>query len=545
MILDETQLESGSTIHADVIIIGAGAAGIPLAMELTSQGRRVLVIESGHLTTKHAPVDLSQGSVLDPRHGPLDQYRSRAFGGTTTVWGGRCAPLDALDFQHRSHLNISGWPLQYEDIARYYTRAHEYLELGEFQYSTPPPNVNVVSLPSFRSDQFWRYSPPTNLGKNYYHYFENSDHTDLLLRTTCVQLKLSEYENSIDHCVLRTLDGKEFRGHAKYIVLAGGGLEVTRLLMVSKTQAHPNGLGNSSGALGRYYASHLAGSIGPFKWIGPKRLDGLRYEKSLDGVYIRRALSLRTETQIDSQLINIRFIVSPPPLSDPSHKDSVLSAAFLSKRFILRLIPPEYDGAFGHSGATALTLAHLQNVATGIPRLANFLPSWISKRVLAKRKLPSMEPQTESTFYLHFDAEQTPLWDSRITLDASCDRLEMPKLIVDWKVSPKDIDSIATSCRLLIKELQEQDIATYGGVVNSLGSAIESHLGVGSHHIGTARMSIHQEHGVVDENCKVFGISNLYVSSSATFPTTGVANPTLTIVALSLKIGETIDNLLS
>ncbi|MDB4519729.1 FAD-binding protein, partial [Akkermansiaceae bacterium] len=102
MQIEASEISKGTELDCDVVIIGSGAAGIPCACELIASGRKVILLESGGLSANAATQELAKGEVVDAaRHGPLEQYRKRVFGGTTTVWGGRCAPFDEIDFEKR------------------------------------------------------------------------------------------------------------------------------------------------------------------------------------------------------------------------------------------------------------------------------------------------------------------------------------------------------------------------------------------------------------------------------------------------------------
>jgi choline dehydrogenase-like flavoprotein len=337
---------------------------------------------------------------------------------------------------------------------------------------------------------------------------------------------------------LRTLSGKRISARGEEVVIAAGGLETTRLLLASRSSHHPNGIGNENDFVGRYYSSHLAGNIGPFHWLGERRLPGLRYERDAGGIYVRRTLSLRSEQQESRRLLNFRATIAPPAISDPSHESAVLSAAYLSNRFILGKIPPEYDAEFGRKQSSEIRGEHIKNVIRHVPELALFAPWWIRRRVVPSRKIPSMEPRRGKNFFLHFDAEQTPLRDSRVMLGSDVDVVGMPRLSVHWKFIESDVDSLMTSYRLLAAELAEAGVAETKEADHSSRDRIISDLGVGSHHIGTTRMAARRTEGVVDSECRVFSVRNLSLASSSVFPTAGVANPTLTITAIALRVAD-------
>ena len=105
MIIDADNVSEPAALSADVCIVGAGAAGISLALQFIGTNVEVLLLESGGLGPEVATQALYEGQVVDERlHSPPDRYRQRRFGGTTTIWGGRCMPFDPIDFEPRDYV---------------------------------------------------------------------------------------------------------------------------------------------------------------------------------------------------------------------------------------------------------------------------------------------------------------------------------------------------------------------------------------------------------------------------------------------------------
>jgi choline dehydrogenase-like flavoprotein len=217
---------------------------------------------------------------------------------------------------------------------------------------------------------------------------------------------------------------------------------------------------------------------------------------------------------------------------------------FLAKRFII----PEYARRLAAADELAgaklpeklkLWSAHARNVIGGLPTLAGFTTDWTHRRYLSKRRLPYVSlPSAAGEYPLDLNAEQEPNLSSRVTLGSDLDRNGVPKLRVDWRVTELDIRTVAMSLREIRDAMRRSNCGDVqfddGGLEDEVRSSVKP---VGGHHIGTARMSAQPDLGVVDPECRVHGTQNLYVAGSATFPTSSQANPTLTIVALALRLG--------
>jgi len=550
MVLSARQFPRGKILTCDVCIVGTGAAGIALAHELRNTNIEVLLLESGGIKFEADTQELYKGEVVDPyHHGPLEHYRQRRFGGTMEVWGGRCAPFDGIDFEERPYVPYSGWPISKADLDPYYKRSHTYLELGEYSYCVEEifPDEQVSLIPRFKTrnintDKIWRFSPPTNMRKAYFQVLKGAHNITICLYANCLKLETNRNGNSVTQLTASSLKRNEFIVCAKHYILATGGLEVTRILFLSNG-VHPKGMGNDHDLLGRFYLSHITGDACLVKftpWGGDIVWD---YEKTPEGVYFRRTISIRDEAQRNHKLLNLRVTLTHPSVADPQHRSSVLSAAYLIKRFLANRIPPEYNKELSSMTPFHHLQAHLKNILSDPIDLLRFSGKWITKRILSKRKLPSVVLENKSNIYtLHFDAEQSPNRDSRVMLSTEKDIFGLNRLKVDWRFTDADVKSACKSFQLIAKELQLSGAGKMEIELESLARKIKD-TGVGSHHIGTTRMSSDPSQGVVDEDCRVHGIDNLYIASSSVFPTSSYANPTLTILALALRLADHIKQL--
>jgi choline dehydrogenase-like flavoprotein len=544
MFEDATQIPGGARLDCDVAIAGAGAAGIAMACELIRSGFRVLLLESGGMHFESETQDLYRGAVDDPtHHGPLAQYRRRTFGGTTTVWGGRCAPFDPIDFEQRPWVPHSGWPVDREEMNPYYARAHMYADLGEFAYdaSTALPDGERPFIPRLESrtihqDRIWRFSLPTNFGARNHDRLKRSG-VRVLLHANVLKIVTTPTGDAVEGLRVSSLADNAFTVRALHYVLATGGLEVTRLLLLSN-DVNPAGLGNDHDLLGRYYSSHVAGDLGQVTFT-PRRQGVIwGYERTRDGVYAKRHLRIGDEAQRRHELLNFRCHLTHPPFGDPSHGHAVLSAAYLAKRLLKHQIPPEFSKDMASAGYRDVS-DHIRNVVVGSASLVTFGTHWLFRRILASRKYPSVSlPGRANRYTVHFDAEQAPNPQSRVTLGDDIDRFGLRRLRVQWRYSERDVESVARCHRLLVEEFDRSGAGRWHATPEAIPEMVRQTINVGSHHIGTTRMADSPKHGVVNRNGRLHGVRNLYVSSPSIFCTSSYANPLLTNTAFAVRLAD-------
>src|SRR5688572_20495287 len=150
MLTDLAEARGALIRETEVCVIGAGAAGLALTRRLLARGHSVVVLESGGRDYEPATADLNAGENVGEDYYPLDHARLRFFGGTTAIWGGRCAELDPLDFEHRPWVEHSGWPFGAGELRPYYDAARAALDLPT---STPPVTDRTGLLEALSSDE--------------------------------------------------------------------------------------------------------------------------------------------------------------------------------------------------------------------------------------------------------------------------------------------------------------------------------------------------------------------------------------------------------
>lgn len=542
MIEDISRIPQGAVLAPDLCIVGAGPAGIALALSLADTGLSVLLLEAGRSSRDTAAQALYEGEVADERlHSPAHRYRLRGLGGSSTLWGGRCMPYDPIDFETRDWVPGSGWPIGYEDLVPHYVAANALAEAGRFAYDARealpglPPMIAGLASDVVRSTGLERFSCPTDFGRRYRRRLEVAGNLRVIQGAVCTGIRLAPDGREVRSLDVAGLQGRRLVVQPRATVLATGGLETPRLLLASR-DVMPQGVGNAHDVVGRYYQCHIAGNVGALVVHGTPGDVRHGYEIAPDGVYCRRRLSVAACAQRRHRLLNAVARLHFPRITDPSHGNGVLSGLFLARHLISYEYGKRLSDAQGSS--PALYARHLANVLGDPLDTTAFLAHWLTRRTLAQRKFPSVILRNRTNrFSLELQGEQTPLADSRVMLGEGVDALGLPRLKVDWRYSPADIDSLARTLDLIAAELAHSGAGRLSYQRETLEEDLLRYGAYGGHHVGTTRMGTDPRSSVVDADCRVHGVSNLYIAGSAVFPTSSQANPTLTLLALSLRLG--------
>lgn len=540
MILSSLNLSSDMTSDLTVCIVGSGAAGITLACEFDRCDFKVLLLEAGNWSPTALAQDFYQGTAAAP-HPPPDEFRRVAFGGTTSIWGGRCVPFDPIDFERRDYIANSGWPIAYQEVAAHYTRALEYCDAGAYEFtasgSVDHAAATIAGLREtsvIHSDLIERYSLPTDFGRRYRAQLSASKNVTVVLEARCLGLTRSSGGERVSSIEIALKSGERRTISPAFVILAAGGIETTRLLLASDRSAQ--GIGNSFDLLGRFYACHIQGTFGRLVPNGAAVV--FDFERTRDGVYCRRKLQFSAQAQRQHHLRNTAFRLHFPEYSDASHGSAAMSTIYLAKSLLIS----EYRNILQHSDQSAVMspkVQHLRNILLGIPQLLRFSADWLFRRQLAERKLPyTLIANRDGSFPLEFNCEQTPLESSRITLLDGVDSHGMRRVNIDWHTAEEDIAAVQCAFRVLRDTLSSNSQCRVEFDDEAPSQQLNAAVPTGGHHIGTTRMASSARSGVVDGNCTVFDCPNVYVASSAVFPTGSHANPTLTIVALALRMAE-------
>ena len=513
----------------DVCIVGAGVAGITLARRLLALNRSVCLLESGGLDFEQPTQDLYRGENVGMPYYDLDQSRLRFFGGTIGIWGGRCALLDPIDFERRHWVPGSGWPIVRSELDPYYRVAHAQFELGEFNYEHEVWSALGLARPAFDGERLttglWRFDERNEC-------FTASKSPDLIdaprvavvLHANAVHLQAFPDAGALSHVVVRPLDGKARDVKARHYVLACGAIENARLLLASN-DVEGNGIGNRNDQVGRWFMEHPTGRIGRVHVRGPFELwDAFQKRFMRSGPPLAPVLRLADATQRATRSLNsiATFkLQRPPALGVP-----------IGNRIYQNLkhnIDPDRRGR---------ALDHLYRGVRG----------WFHREIRGAFERWRAE-KGKSALYLIIRGEQAPNPQSRVKLSRERDALGSFRADLDWQLLEADKHSARVFVETFDAELKRLGL---GSVEPSdwlsdpsprwpIDPTVGNHPIAGYHQMGTTRMSANPAEGVVTADCNVFGYDNLYVAGSSVFSTSGWANPTLTLVALALRLADHLD----
>jgi len=514
MLIDFREGHVSDQVDADVCVIGAGAAGITIAREFAGTRHSVVVLESGGLDFEERVQDLYVGA--NPRDDfSLSTSRIRMFGGTTAVWGGWCAPLDDLDFRQRDWVPESGWPIDRSDLRACYARAQPVCQLGRFRYSVPEwPSLAAGALrldPAKLEHRMWQLSPPARFGDVYREELDRARNVRVLLNATATEVVTEENETAAERIEIASLDGRRACVRAKVYVVACGGIETPRLLLLSR-RFSPHGLGNHHDLVGRYFMEHPHPDAGGVLLSGGPETFKSYVDSQVGTEHVVLGFGPSAAAQQRLQILNSSVAVNGPLHLEPSQAwDSLMKLA--------RTIG---DGRWPKDAAT-----HIYNVLRDLDD------------ILREGYLRATDAPIHG-FSFTARTETAPVASNRVTLVEDRDALGMNRVRLDWRPGTLERLTVQRTMQLLAEEFGRLD---FGRVkINELlledDLRWSDNLSWFGHHLGTTRMSDDPKSGVVNSDCRIHGVSNLYVASGSVFPTSGFANPTLTIVALALRLAD-------
>ena len=521
----------------DICIVGTGPVGMAMALEFDRLGRDVLVLESGGLKIDPALIPAVRAEIADERrHAPMELTVCRALGGTSWTWGGRSVPYDDVDFAPRSFVPDSDWPMTHEEIRPWYNRAAEYTLCGgdRFTISYKRSLTHGLTL-----DSVERWATESRLILRHRERLLDSPRIHVSLYSTVTGLCLTRDGDGVQALEVSTPSGPRLV-RARQIVLALGGVETTRLLL-NVQERNPNLFGGIGGPLGRYYMGHISGKIADIIFDRPSDFSDLDFKLDTNRSWYRRRFMLAEEAQVEHRLQNTAFWPDNPHFYDPSHKSGVLSSVFLALAFPptgRRLLSEAIRQA--HIGPPPYPFAaHLRNAILGAPRGAADVYRILRDRFLRKPRKPGFLVSNRGGRYaLHYHAEQTPQAESRIRLARETDKFGLHRAVIDLRFAEQDVDSVIRSHEVLDQALRANGIGRLELWYSpeQTRSKVWEQATDGFHQVGSIRMGHDPATSVVNRNLRTHDLANLYIASSAVFPTSGQANSTLLAVALGVRL---------
>jgi len=513
-------------IESDICIIGAGAAGISMAMEFDKLGRSVLLVESGNFKFEGKTQDLNKGYSIGQAYFPIQSCRLRFFGGTTGHWTGQCSTLDDIDFEERDWVKHSGWPIKKSDLDPYYVKAHEICELQEYEYESEywEDKLNKKAIEFDKKivrTKIWQKSTPTRFGTKYRSNIVNSKNIRLITDANLTRINLTEFGNEVADLKLSTLSNKTHTVKARAYVMACGALQNVRHLLNSNNIIN-KGVGNENDLVGRFFMEHPHVDSADMVLLANTNMN-LYY----DGALNSKAFGMFSTSDSIQRGLKLQNYSARVESED-------------SKSLVV-------DQESGDASGKLKQWENLDEKIEKVNRLrrvvGNRSTDWIiDKFVIEEKQRLTQEGNKLGTSYhvLNTRSEQSPNPDSRVDLADTKDALGIPHTRLNWQLTESDKTSILKSNLILGRELGRLGIGRLKINDWLLAEKIEwpTFLGGGWHHLGVTRMHEDPKKGVVDKNCKVHSVNNLFISSSSVFTTSGVANPTLTIVALSLRLAD-------
>jgi len=503
VIVELAALPPEEPLRADVCVIGAGVAGLAIVSALLDTGVSVVLVESGAEPPHGDEEVLNEGETPEPFNGL--RGRSRGFGGTMRVWPGQCLPFAPADLAPREWVPGSGWPVAGEELARWYPPALEFFGLprdvfeqdvfAAFRLRRPQLDGARLAMP------ISAFAPAPDRSRAFVPRLREARDVKVVTRATAVRLVPAESGRTVERVELRSLGGAAGVVEARHVVLCAGGIENPRVLLAS-------GIANDRDTVGRFFQDHVVSRAGTIAALDPVRLQttfGVLFRRRLRR-YPRLALAPAEQAARRVLACGINVTAEAP--------EAAQAALRLVRGLRTRRVPARED---------------LVSVLRGAPELA---------AAAARRYGRGWSPAPRrGPIGLLLIGEQAPSRESRVTLSVRTDPLGVPLPRVEWRIGELERETLVAAGEVVTAEFRAAGLGEVSLDPRLLDPDEWRDAVFDSfHHCGATRMSSDPSDGVVDEHCRVHGLANLHVAGSSVFPTSGYANPTLTIAALALRL---------
>lgn len=515
---DGRTLDNDSIISGDICIVGAGAAGISIALEFINTDYKVIFLEGGGFEYEDRIQELYSGKTTGQPYYPIKSSELHYFGGTTQHWGGMCSLFDPIAFKKRDWVDKSGWPFTQDELIPYYDRGHKNLDIGKFEFSLDywqKQDPSLVSLPLDEEviwTKIWNFSPPTRFGTKYKDTIVNANNIHLYTYANVVDIAANENLTNIESVTAKNFTGKKFQVKAKYFIIACAGIQNARILLAANKQ-NAKGIGNDNDLVGRYFMENLD-IQSAILWL--KQKSDLKLYM-FNSPRVQGELAITAKMQTENEILN--GITSLTPFENAQKM-------------------PPYIELWSKSDPreNQKQVAHAEKKITG-NRISRFFDSFSSDK----------SKNFHQSFQLNMRLEQAPNPLSRVTLMQEKDELGVPRAALNWVFTSLEMKSIRKIYEIIGQQVGAAGIGRVelkDDLSDLNNNTMPSSTSGGWHHQGTTRMSTDPKSGVVDADCKVHGIQNLFIAGASCFPTGAGVNPTYTLVALSIRLADHIKEVL-
>jgi choline dehydrogenase-like flavoprotein len=499
---------------ARVVVIGSGAVGLYTATELARHGHNVVVVESGAAILDSFGPDAY--TSIGRKHDGIRIGRSRSLGGTSNLWGGQLAEFQPVDLNGREWVPDSKWPVSYDELAPYYPRTYENLGIAEEahedagvwrQLRTECPLLGE-GLEVFLTR--WLTTP--SFAVAHARDIETSRNLLVLTKHTVVGFRAANDVITAVQVVDRTAATHLVEGDT--FVVAAGTIETVRLLLHSATTAGWDCPWRDNAHLGSRFQDHLGGRIASVHPEDRRLFFDTFSNIVVGGRKYQPKLRFANTTLESDRILNIHgmFVFESSISENLVYLKQFVKAAIYSRQ-----------------------VSGMRDLFRNLRACSRYLVPIMWAYARDNR---IFEPRT-SKISLVTQGEPFPLSESTIGIDRSTyDATGLPKVVLDWKVSDHELESIREfalrsdralrAARLAGLRIDEQLLDRDPRFMSTLRDT--------NHQAGGAVMGTSESNGVVDRDLRVFGTSNLYVAGAATFPTISGANTTFTALAFATRL---------
>jgi choline dehydrogenase-like flavoprotein len=520
LLIDLHQDSPQRRLKADVIIIGAGAVGLAMGVEMARSGSQILLLEAGgSWVTAESQAFFESARAIGRQLNGLHLGRFRALGGTTTFWGGQLAALDPLTYGCRPWVADTEWPIRHPDVAPYYARLFSLLGMSR----QIPDDSEVwrrlrVSPPEDTTDLeffFTRWAPEANFARLFANDIHRSPNLTVAINAPVTALQLDPNGGRVLHLEVRANDGDPIQAHAENFVMANGAIETPRLLLLNLADGKVAPWARNPW-IGRGFMDHLECIAGTVTPMDKRRFHNLFDNVYLDGIKYQPKIKLSEQGQVSRKLLSVAAHLQ--------FRSSISEHISNARIFFKAAVRGKFD------------FLNILKYPAHIVSLARFSMPIISRYIRDHRVYNVADRGID----LSLSMEQKPLASSAIVLRQDSDAIGMARIDVDWRVDGAELETLASFAELLRDYLELKQLARLQ-IVPALANRDPAFMSTAhdtSHHMGTTRMASDAHSGVVDGNLKVHGTDNLFVAGAGVYPTSGFQNPTFTAMALGIRLAD-------